>query len=90
MTNHGRVVPRRPCECTTVTKLLLDVAHDGSFGALGHREDIPNGEGRLFPAVDEGTGVHALCCDESLFTQLVTVGISENDLGKGSTTEEIF
>ena len=87
MADHRRVVPRCPCECTTVTKLLLDVAHDGSFRTLAYGKDVPNSEGCFFAAVDEGTSVHTLSGDESLFAQLVAVWIPENDLGEGSTSE---
>jgi hypothetical protein len=87
MSDHRRVVPRRPCECTTVTELLLNVAYDGSLGALAHGEDVSYSESCFFAAVDEGASVHAFGGDEGFFTELVAVGVPEDDLGEGCTAD---
>ena len=86
MADDSRVVARGTGERSTVTRLLLDVADDGTFRALGDGEDVADSELGLLAAVDEGTGVETLRRDESLLAELVTVGVAEDDTGKGSTT----
>jgi len=87
VSNDGGVGSRCPGERTTVTDLLLDAANDRSFGELAHWENISNVEGSLLAAVDEGTSVKTFGGDESLFAELVTVWITEDDPGKRSTTK---
>jgi len=53
---------------------------------LAHRENVPNAEGSLLAAVDEGTSVKTLSGDEGLLAEFVTVWIAEDDTGEGSTT----
>lgn len=88
VTDNGGVVAGCPREGTTVTSLLLNVRDDRTLRALGDGEDVADGEGSLLAAVDEGTGVEALGGNESLLAELVAVGVTENDTGKGSTTIE--
>ena len=85
MADHRRVVPARAREGTTVTYFLFDVADDGAFGALGDGEDVADGEGGFFAAVDKGAGVKAFGGDESFFTEFVAVRIAEDDAGEGGT-----
>ena len=87
--NDGGVVAGSPGERTTVADLLLDVADDGTLGALADWEDVADGEGCLFAAVDEGAGVHALGSDESLLAELEAVGVTEDDAGEGCTTASV-
>lgn len=89
VSNDGSVVAGSPGEGATVTDLLLDVADDGTLGALADGEDVSDGESRLFAAVDEGAGVHALGGDESLLAELEAVGVTEDDTGEGSTTSSV-
>ena len=84
--DDGGVVAGCPRERTAVTDLLLNVADDGTLGALSDGKDVADGENGLLAAVDEGTGVHALGGDECLLAELVAVGVTENDAGKRSTT----
>ena len=84
--DNSRVVPARPRKRTAVTDLLLNVANDGTLRELRDREDVADGEGGLLAAVDEGTSVKTLGGDEGLFAELVPVGVTEDDTGKGSTT----
>jgi len=86
MADHRRVVPARAGERTTVAYFLLDVADDGAFGALGDGEDVADGEGGFFAAVDKGAGVEAFGGDEGFFAEFVAVGITEDDAGEGGTT----
>ena len=88
MADDSRVVAGRASERTTVTDLLLDVGDDSTLRALGDGEDVANGKRRLLAAVNESTGVEALGGNESLLAELVTVGVAEDDPGKGSTTEK--
>ena len=86
MADDSRVVARGTGERSTVTRLLLDVADDGTLRALGDGEDVANSELSLLASVDEGTSVKTLSRDEGLLAELVTVGVAENDTGKRSTT----
>ena len=86
MADDSRVVAGRASERTTVTGLLLDVADDSTLRQLRDREDVADRKLGLLAAVDEGTGVETLRRDESLLAELVTVGVAEDDTGKGSTT----
>ena len=85
--DDGGVVAGCPRERTAVTDLLLNVADDGTLGALSDGKDVADGENGLLAAVDEGTGVEALGGNESLLAKLVAVGIPENDTGKRSTSK---
>lgn len=88
VSDNGCVVARCPCECTAITDLLLDVADNGTFWALSDGEDVADGEGGFFAAVDEGTGVETFGGNESFFAELVAVGITEDNTGEGCTTGE--
>jgi len=84
--NDGNVVTGGTAKSTTVTHLLLDVGDNGTLGAGSEREDVANGEGSVLAGVDELAGVHALVGDEGLGVELEAVGVTEDDLGQGSTT----
>ena len=86
MTDDGGVVAGSAGERATVTNLLLDVADNGTLRALANGEDVANSELSLLASVDEGTSVKTLSRDEGLLAELVTVGVAENDAGKGCTT----
>lgn len=82
VTNDGGVVTRCTCERTTVADFLLDVADDGTFGALADRKDISNGESGLLAAVNEGAGVETLSSDESFLAKFVTIRVTEDNTCK--------
>ena len=84
--DDGGVVAGCPRERTAVTDLLLNVADDGTLGALSDGKDVADSEDGLLAAVDEGTGVEALSRNEGLFAELVAVGVAKDDAGEGSTT----
>ena len=86
MADDSRVVARGTGERSTVTRLLLDVADDGTLRALGDGEDVADSKLGLLAAVDESTSVEALSRDESLLAELVPVGVTEDDTGERSTT----
>ena len=88
MSDDSRVVARGTGERSTVTRLLLNVADDGTLRALSDGKDVADGENGLLAAVDEGTGVEALGGDECLLAELVAVGVTEDDTGEGSTTRD--
>lgn len=89
VTDDSSIVAGSSCEGATVTDLLLNIADDSTFRALGDRENVADVEGGLFAAVDKGTGVETFSSDESLLTKFVAVRIAENDAGKRSTTWKI-
>lgn len=86
VTDHGGVVAGCPGESTTVTDLLLDVAHNGTLRELGDGDDVTDSKRRLLAAVDESTGVKTLGGNEGLLAELVPVGVTEDNAGEGSTT----
>lgn len=67
MSDDGDVVSRGPSDRATVTSLLLDVGHDGTFGHGAEREDVADAEGGFLSGVDELSGVHAFVGDETIF-----------------------
>lgn len=89
VSNDCSVIARRACQGTAVADLLLDVADDGSFGALCDGENVADGEGSFLAAVDEGTGVEAFGCDEGFFAEFVPVGIAEDYACEGGTATGI-
>lgn len=86
MPDNRSVIARRARKGTAVADFFLDVADDGTFGELGDGDDVADGEGGFFAAVDEGAGVETFGCDEGFLAQFVAVRIAENDAGKGCTT----
>ena len=87
VSNDGGVGSGCPGEGTTITDFLLDAADDRSFGELAHGKNISNAEGSFLAAVDEGTSVKTLSGDESLFAELITVWITEDDTSeRGAAT----
>lgn len=84
------VITGRASEGTTVAEFLFHVAHDGTFGALVDGKNVSDRQGSFFAAVDEGAGVEALGSDEGLRAQLVAIGVTENDAGKGCTTSRVM
>jgi hypothetical protein len=87
--NDNNVVARGTAKSTTVTNLLLDVGQNGTFRNRAERENVTDVQGSLLTSVDELTSVDALVSNEGLLTLLVLVGVTENDLGKGSTTARV-
>jgi hypothetical protein len=87
VTDDGGIVARSTSECTTVTDFFLDVADNGTFRTYRDREDIANSELSLLPCIDKGARVEALSGNESLLSELVTVGVAENDTSKRGTTK---
>ncbi len=87
--DDGGVVARGARERSTVTGLLLDVAHDRTFGALVDREHVANVEGGLLAAVDERAGAQALGRDERLGLELVAVRVAEGDSRERCATASV-
>lgn len=88
VTDNSSVVAGCPCERTTITGLLLNVANDCTFRALGDGKNVSDSESSLLAAVDEGTSVQALSGNESLLAELVAVWVPEDDTGKRGTTKK--
>ncbi|KAI3485285.1 hypothetical protein L1887_51398 [Cichorium endivia] len=84
--DDGGVVARGAGERATVTGLLLDVADNGTFGERREGENVGDVQGSLLTAVDELAGGEALGGNEGLDTGAVLVGVTEGNLGEGSTT----
>lgn len=84
--DDGNVVTGGTTKSTTVTSLLLDVGNNGTLRDGGEGKDVSDSQGGVLSGVDELTGVHALVGDEGLGDGLELVGVTELDLGEGSTT----
>ena len=86
MADNGDVVSGGSGKSSSVANSLLDVGDDGTLRHLTDGENVTDGQGSLLSSVDELTSVHALVGDESLGNLLESVGVTEDDLGEGSTT----
>lgn len=84
--DDGDVVAGGPRELAPVANLLLDVRDDGTLGHVAKGKDVSDGESGVLSGVDELTSVHALVDDKGLGVELELIRITEDDLGKGSTT----
>ena len=84
--NNSGVVTRGTGERTTVTDLLLDVAHNGTLRQRSERQNVTNVEHGLLTAVHKLTSVHTLSSNERLGAQLVAVRVTESNAGERSTT----
>ena len=88
VSDDGRVVTRGSGKRSSVSDGLLDLADDGSLGALVEGEDVSDRESGLLSTVDERSGGHALGGDEGLLSELVSVRVSEDNLGEGGSSGE--
>ena len=88
--DDGGIVPRGTCECTAVAKFLLNVANNGTFRTCRDREDIADRKLSFLSCIYKGTRVKALCCDKGLLSELVTVGVTEDDTSKWGTTSTFY
>jgi len=77
--NDGNVVARCASKGSTVSRLLLDIRDNGSFGDGGEGENVSDSKGCVLAGVDELTSVHALVCDEGLGVKSELVRVSEGD-----------
>lgn len=77
MGDDGGVVAGGPGQTTAVTSLLLQVAHNGTFGHGADGHHVADVERCLLAAVHELAGVHALGRDEQLLARLKPVGVAE-------------
>lgn len=89
MADYGNVVARCSAKRTSIANLLLDVAHNSTFGDGAKWKYVSNGERGVLAGVDELSGVHALVGDEGLGVQLVSVWVAENDTGERRTAASI-
>jgi hypothetical protein len=89
MTNNGSIVTRGTGNGSTVTNLLFDVTDNGTFGHGSQRQDVTNVQRGLLTGIDELTSVHTFSGNEGLGAELVLVRVTEDNLGKGSTTSRI-
>lgn len=76
-------------ELSLITRLGFDVADGSTFGDLVDGEDVTGGEGSFISAVNELTGVHSFSSQEVGSLESIFIGVSEDDLGEGSTTAGI-
>jgi len=83
------VVSRSTGIGSTITDLAFNVANDGTLRHGSQRKNVTNGKLGLLAAVHKLTRVHALSGNEQLLLQSVFVGISELNLGEGSTTSGV-
>ena len=76
-------------ERTTITELLLDVAHNGTFRHIRQRNNVANCKICLLATIDKLASVGSLCRNESLLFQAEAVGVTEDDSGEGSATPRV-
>ena len=90
VSNDDSTATRGLGQCTAIANLGLKVADDGTLGNLVDGQDISDGELGGLSAVDELTTVHTLSSDKVGLDQLVSIRISEDDSGDGSTSAGIM
>uniref|UniRef100_A0A7G3AG34 Putative conserved secreted protein n=1 Tax=Lutzomyia longipalpis TaxID=7200 RepID=A0A7G3AG34_LUTLO len=88
--NHGGVVSGRARQTATITGLLLQIAHNGTFGHLTHGHHVSNLQISLAATVHKLSGVHTLSSNEELLPDLVAIGIAEVHDGQWGTTTRIM
>jgi len=76
-------------ELTLITRLVFNVTDLSTFGNLVDGKDVTSGEGSLGTSVDELTSVHSFNGEEMVVLESVLIGVSEDDLGEGSSTTGI-
>jgi len=87
----GAVASRGLCDLTTVTSLLLERAHDGTFWHSSDGEDVADVELGLLTAVDELTGADAFRADHGLGDSSVLVWVLELNFGeRGATARVVY
>jgi hypothetical protein len=87
VSDNGSVATGSTGERTSVSGTLLDVADDGTLGALSDGENVTDVEGGLLSTIEERTGGETLGSDESLLTELVSVWVSEDNSSQGGTSK---
>ena len=87
--DHNREGTTGACKRTTVAKLGFYIANNRSLGHAVQRQDVPNSQGSLLPAVDELTGVHAFRAQKEFGVSFIAVGIQELDFRNRSSTTRV-
>jgi len=77
-------------ELTLITRLVFDVTDGSTFGDLVDGKDVTSGEGSLGTGIDELTSVHSFNSEEMVVLKSVLIRVSEDNLGKGSSTTGIM
>merc|ERR1719430_2167937 len=88
--DDGGVVAAGPGHLAAVTRLLLEVADDGSLGHEPDGHHVPDSDLGLAAAVHELASVHALGRDEQLLLDLVSVGVPEVDDSEGGAAAGVM
>jgi len=89
VTNDGSAGSGASSQLSLITRLGFNVTDGSTFGDLVDGEDVTGGEGSFMSAVDELTSVHAFSSQEVGSLESIFIGVSEDDLGEGSTTAGI-
>lgn len=89
MGNDGCVVSGGTGQPSSISTLLLEVAHNGTFGHVSDGKNITNLELSLAAAVHELTSVHSFAGKEKFLALLVAVGIAERHASKRCSTSGI-
>lgn len=90
VSDNGSIISRGASKGTAITSSLFNVADDGTFGHSLKRKNVSNVQGSLLTAQNELSSVHTLGGNEGSSVPLVPIGITELNLGKGSTTTGIM
>jgi len=87
--DDGGIVTRATSELSTIARVVLGVANDGTLRHGIEGEDVANLQLSSLAAVQELTAVNTLSSDEHLLDLLELVGVSEDDLSEGSSTSRV-
>jgi len=89
VTNNNDRGTRSSSEGATVSEFGLEVGDDSAFGHRVNWENIAYLEGCFGSGIDELSSVHSFNSDEIRSTMLVFVLVSENNLGKRSSSARV-
>ena len=86
MTDDDSGAARGLSQASAITARVLDGGNDGTFGHPVKGKAVTDGQLSSLTAVDKLTSVETLDSDEDVLDGLVSVGVTEDDLGDGGTS----
>ncbi|QFZ38568.1 putative 60S ribosomal protein [Clavispora lusitaniae] len=86
VSNNDNVVTGGSTQSTSVTNLLFDVRDNGTFWTRAQWQNVTDVQRSLLTTVDKLASVNTFVGNEDFLSQLVSVWVSEGNLGQWSTS----
>merc|ERR1719419_447294 len=90
VSDNSSVITASPSALATISRLLLKIADNSTFGHVAHRHHISNGNVSFLSTINELSSVQAFSCNEKFLLCLIAVRITEVSNSKGSTTAGVM